>query len=44
MEEYIKEKIDILHELGFSKVKESDFAKAKNEIQVDQIARRIMMG
>jgi hypothetical protein len=44
MSEYITEKIRVLHQLGFKKVTKTDFANAKNEIQVDQIARRIMMG
>ena len=44
LSEYKKEKVEILHELGYKNVTLSDFAKAKSEIAIDNIARSILFG
>lgn len=41
--EYIKEKVKVLHQLGYYKVTKGDFATCTSEVQVDNKARSIIM-
>lgn len=43
MEEYIREKIALLRNLGIN-VNRNEFSGCRNEIQVDQIAHRLIIG
>ena len=43
LQEYISFKVKLMHSLGFKKVTSETFAKANNEIQVDNIARSIIL-
>lgn len=40
---YIYKKISLLYQLGFSNVTEDKFSKVTNELQVDRIARDIIL-
>ena len=43
LQEYISFKVELMHSLGFKKVTIETFARANNEIQVDNIARSILL-
>ena len=43
LQEYISFKVELMHSLGFKKVTSETFARANNEIQVDNIAHSIIL-